>query len=88
VVRDRWDAEQLEDHKLPYAQERPPAATLLEAVQAAQPTVLIGLSDGDPPHAFSREVCLGGGGGADGLSARCACMAPVPADAARCEWAP
>lgn len=57
-MRDRWDAEQLEDHKLPYAQERPPAATLLEAVQAAQPTVLIGLSDGDPPHAFSKEVRL------------------------------
>ena len=40
------------------AQERPPCgSTLLEAVQQLRPTVLIGLSDGPPPHAFTQEVC-------------------------------
>ncbi|KAI3436725.1 hypothetical protein D9Q98_006140 [Chlorella vulgaris] len=57
VVRDRWDAEHLDDHKLPYAQERPAATTLLDAVQQVKPTVLIGLSDSAPPHAFTKEVC-------------------------------
>ncbi|EFN58521.1 hypothetical protein CHLNCDRAFT_140591 [Chlorella variabilis] len=57
VVRDRWDAEQLEDHKLPYAQERPAIDSLLDAVKQIQPTVLIGLSDKEPPHAFTKEVC-------------------------------
>lgn len=56
VVRDRWDAEHLDDHKLPYAQERPAATTLLDAVQQVKPTVLIGLSDSAPPHAFTKEV--------------------------------
>lgn len=57
VVRDRFDAEELEDHKLPYAQERPECPSLAEAVRQIQPTVLIGLSDEVPPHAFSHEVC-------------------------------
>ncbi|PRW56101.1 NADP-dependent malic enzyme [Chlorella sorokiniana] len=57
VVRDRADAEHLEDHKLPYAQDRAPCDSLLEAVRQIKPTVLIGLSDDAPPHAFDREVC-------------------------------
>ncbi|KAL4457781.1 hypothetical protein ABPG75_012646 [Micractinium tetrahymenae] len=57
VVRDRSDAEHLEDHKLPYAQERATCDSLLEAVKQIQPTVLIGLSDEAPPHAFGKEVC-------------------------------
>ncbi|PSC71621.1 NADP-dependent malic enzyme [Micractinium conductrix] len=57
VVRDRFDAEHLEDHKLPYTQERPPCASFAEAVRQIKPTVLIGLSDEVPPHAFDREVC-------------------------------
>lgn len=56
VVRDRHDAEELADHKLPYAQDAPPCPSLLEAVQRIKPTVLIGLSDKAPPHAFTKEV--------------------------------
>lgn len=105
VVRDRADADELADHKLPYAkvspiiecvlvwgpmvacrrkrgaaalagrqradqtvpsplkpaltrtlQDEPPCASLLEAVRTIKPTVLIGLSDKTPPHAFGKEV--------------------------------
>ena len=56
VVRSRSDAEDLEDHKLPYIQDGEECPTLLSAVQKLKPTVLIGLSDGAPPHAFTREV--------------------------------
>lgn len=73
VVRDRADAETLEDYKLPYAQDRPPCdgPTLLEAVQTIKPTVLIGLSDDAPPHAFSREVSAGAGTELWGSGERC-----------------
>ena len=57
VVRSRSDAEELEDHKLPYIQDAPECPDLLSAVRQAKPTVLIGLSDGAPPWAFTREVC-------------------------------
>ena len=57
VVRDRPDAETLDDYKLPYAQDRPPCAPgLLAAIKETQPTVLIGLSDDAPPHAFGQDV--------------------------------
>ncbi len=41
VVRSRTD---LAEHKLPYAHEHAPVATLLEAVEALRPTMLIGVS--------------------------------------------
>ena len=42
-------------------QDAPPCGSLLEAVKAIKPTVLIGLSDKAPPHAFSKEVREAGG---------------------------
>jgi len=61
-------------------QELPTADSLLEAVKQTKPTVLIGLSDDVPPHAFSKEVrdlggAAGGGGeGPGGLGALCCWM--------------
>jgi len=51
VVAARQD---LAEHKLPFAHDHPGASTLLEAVEAVRPTVLIGLSA--QPHMFNREV--------------------------------
>jgi malate dehydrogenase (oxaloacetate-decarboxylating)(NADP+) len=58
VVRSRADAEDLEDHKLPYIQDMNAAECpdLLSAIKQVKPTVLIGLSDGTPPHAFTKEI--------------------------------
>ena len=42
-------------------QDRATCDSLLQAVQEIKPTVLIGLSDGAPPHAFGREVGSRGG---------------------------
>lgn len=56
VVRSRADAEDLEDHKLPYIQDGAECPDLLSVVKQVKPTVLIGLSDGAPPHAFTKEV--------------------------------
>jgi len=39
-----------------FQQDRAPCDSLLEAVRQIKPTVLIGLSDDVPPHAFDREV--------------------------------
>ncbi|MEZ5965517.1 MAG: NAD-dependent malic enzyme [Planctomycetota bacterium] len=44
----------LEAHKLGYAHDHPPLRTLLEAVQALRPTVLIGVSG--QPQTFTRPV--------------------------------
>ena len=44
-------------------QDRAPCDSLLDAVRQIKPTVLIGLSDDAPPHAFDREVQPGGGAG-------------------------
>lgn len=56
IVRNRHDAEELEDHKLPYIEETSPCPDLLSAVKKIKPTVIIGLSDGAPPFAFTKEV--------------------------------
>ena len=56
VVRSRADAEDLEDHKLPYIQDIAECPDLLSAIRHIKPTVLIGLSDGAPPHAFTKEI--------------------------------
>lgn len=57
LVRDRADAEDLEDHKLPYIQDSPHYPDLLSAVKHIKPTVLIGLTDGVPPFEFDQRVC-------------------------------
>eukprot|EP00887_Chlorella_sp_A99_P002862 scaffold6.g2862.t1 len=57
LVRDRADAADLEDHKLPYIQDSPHYPDLLSAVRNIKPTVLVGLSDGPPPFAFNQKVC-------------------------------
>lgn len=56
VVRSRADAEELDDHKLPYIQDAAPCPDLLSAVKQIHPTVIIGLSDGRPPWKITREV--------------------------------
>jgi malate dehydrogenase (oxaloacetate-decarboxylating)(NADP+) len=57
IVRNRADAEHLEDHKLPYIQDGPEySKDLLGVVKSVKPSVLIGLSDGPPPFAFSENV--------------------------------
>lgn len=57
VVRDRPDADNLEDAKYPYMRDCPVCPDLESAAQAAQPTVLIGLTTrGLPPFAFTRPV--------------------------------
>ncbi|KAL6766187.1 MME6 [Auxenochlorella protothecoides x Auxenochlorella symbiontica] len=57
LVRDRPDADAVEDHRLPYVQEEGAAApSLLDAVRAVRPTVLIGLSAGTPAWAFTQDV--------------------------------
>lgn len=57
IVRNRPDAEHLEDHKLPYIQDGPEySEDLLGVIEAVKPSVLIGLSDGPPPFAFSENV--------------------------------
>jgi malate dehydrogenase (oxaloacetate-decarboxylating)(NADP+) len=57
VVRGRADAEELADHVLPYIQDAPECPDLVSTLRQVKPTVLIGLSDGAPPWAFTREVC-------------------------------
>lgn len=52
VIRDRIP--ELAQHKLPYAHEHAPIATLADAVETLKPTVLIGVSG--MPAAFNREV--------------------------------
>ena len=52
VVKDRGD--HLAAHKLPYAHEHRPVATLAEAVNVLQPTALIGVSG--TPATFTREI--------------------------------
>lgn len=49
-------------------QDRAPCDSLLDAVRQIKPTVLIGLSDDAPPHAFDREVQPGGGLGGGWLA--------------------
>ena len=58
LVRDREsDVYEVADHLLPYIQDDEPADTLLDAVRAVKPTVLIGLSKARPPAwAFGQEV--------------------------------
>lgn len=56
VVHDRQDIDDLEDHTLPYIQDGPMCSDLSKAVESIKPTVLIGLSDGAPAHAFSQQV--------------------------------
>lgn len=51
VVKSRTD---LAEHKRPYAHDAPGAVSLLEAVNAIQPTALIGVSG--QPGTFTREV--------------------------------
>jgi malate dehydrogenase (oxaloacetate-decarboxylating)(NADP+) len=51
VVRSRGN---LASHKLPYAHEHPPRATLLDAIETLRPTVLLGLSA--QPGAFNEDV--------------------------------
>ena len=46
-------------------QEREPCKSLLEVVKQIKPTVVIGLSDGPPPHAFTKEVCEAVAAGAE-----------------------
>ena len=52
VVKGRGDT--LAEHKLPYAHEHAPVATLAEAVKELKPTVLIGVSA--VPSTFTREI--------------------------------
>jgi malate dehydrogenase (oxaloacetate-decarboxylating)(NADP+) len=52
VVKNRGD--KLAAHKLPYALDHAPIATLTEAVNAFQPTALIGVSG--TPATFTREI--------------------------------
>ncbi len=47
-----WDAQ-----ALPYCHDGPVCADLAAAVATIRPSVLIGISDGGPPIAFTREVC-------------------------------
>jgi len=42
---------------LPYCHDGPVCADLAAAVATIRPSVLIGISDGGPPIAFTREVC-------------------------------
>lgn len=56
VVRGRQDAEELADWMLPYIQDEAACPDLLSAVKHVKPTVLIGLSEGAPTHAFTQEV--------------------------------
>lgn len=56
LVRSRADAEEIEDHKLPYIQDENECKDLLSAVKQTRPTVIIGLSDGNPPWKFTKEV--------------------------------
>jgi len=51
VVKSRKD---LVEHKLPYAHDHAPAATLLDAVNALKPTMLIGVSG--TPQGFTEDV--------------------------------
>jgi malate dehydrogenase (oxaloacetate-decarboxylating)(NADP+) len=52
VVRGRGDT--LAEHKVPYAHEHPPIASLAEAVRALKPTALIGVSG--MAGGFTREI--------------------------------
>jgi len=52
VVKDRGD--KLAHHKLPYAHDHAPVATLAEAVKELKPTILIGVSA--VPSTFTREI--------------------------------
>ena len=56
LVRSREDADTLEDHKLPYIEDGPICGDLLTAVKHIKPTVIIGLSKGQPPFSFTKEV--------------------------------
>jgi len=44
----------LQEHKLPYTQDEPPAATLLDVVKRVKPTILIGCSG--VPRSFTEDV--------------------------------
>jgi malate dehydrogenase (oxaloacetate-decarboxylating)(NADP+) len=44
----------LAEHKVPYAQDHAPVATLAEAIDAIKPTILIGVSGS--PKAFTKEI--------------------------------
>jgi malate dehydrogenase (oxaloacetate-decarboxylating)(NADP+) len=52
VVRERMA--NLAHHKLPYAQDHPPVATLAEAIECIRPTALIGVSG--MPSTFTDEI--------------------------------
>lgn len=52
VVKNRGD--KLAHHKLPYAKDHPPVATLVEAVKLLKPTALIGVSG--MPATFTEEI--------------------------------
>jgi malate dehydrogenase (oxaloacetate-decarboxylating)(NADP+) len=53
VVKNRGD--QLAHHKLPYAHEHAPVASLADAVRALKPTALIGVA-GNAPGSFTKEI--------------------------------
>lgn len=62
VVRSRGDADELDDHKLPFCQrqataEKQSCPDLLDAVKTVKPSVLIGISSMPPTITFSEEVC-------------------------------
>ena len=62
VVRSRGDADDLDDHKLPYCHRQPTTdkqdcPDLLSAVKVTKPSVLIGISSMPPTITFSEQVC-------------------------------
>ena len=62
VVRSRGDADDLDEHKLPYCHrqatpEKQSCPDLLSAVKTLKPSVLIGISSMPPTIAFGEEVC-------------------------------
>jgi malate dehydrogenase (oxaloacetate-decarboxylating)(NADP+) len=65
ATRARADAGELADHQLPYIQDAPACPDLAAAVAHVKPTVIIGVSDGAPPFAFSQEVCAAAAAGAE-----------------------
>lgn len=55
VVKDRFEGEVLQHHKLPYAHDMSTMDNLLETVKTLQPDCLIGVSA--QPKTFTKEVC-------------------------------
>ncbi|CAD7924671.1 unnamed protein product [Amoebophrya sp. A120] len=47
--------DKLQDHKVPFARDDPPVGTLLEVIQQAKPTILLGLA-GLPGGAFTEQM--------------------------------